>query len=135
MSSLEVVLRRKSIMRILLSVIITVLLILSASINERPSEAREFVSSGSHTLTVINNSSVDITRVHVAWSKTKRWGPDLLGKGVFRRGSSFPISLAAGEYDLMLIDSRNRSCVLRTIAVYSDKSWPFDDEWLSRCPQ
>jgi hypothetical protein len=122
-------------MRILLSVIVTMFLILSASINERPSEAREFVSSGSHTLTVINNSSVDITRVHVAWSKTGRWGADLLGKGVFRRGSSLPISLAAGEYDLMLVDSRNRSCVARAIAVYSDRSWSFNDQWLSECPQ
>jgi hypothetical protein len=92
-------------------------------------------AAGAHTLTVVNNSSVDITRMYVAWSKTGRWGADLLGKGVLRPGSSFPISLAAGEYDLMLVDSRNRSCVLRTIAVYSDKSWSFDDNWLSRCPQ
>lgn len=92
-------------------------------------------SPGSYTLTVENRSSVDITRMYVAWSKSGRWGPDVLGKGLLKARKNWPISLAPGEYDLMLIDSRNRSCVGRAIAVYSDRPWAFDDEWLSKCPQ
>lgn len=92
-------------------------------------------SPGAHTLTVVNNSGVDITRMYVAWGGTGRWGADRLGRGVLRPGSSIPISLAAGEYDLMLVDAGNRRCVARAIAVYADRSWSFNDHWLSQCPQ
>jgi hypothetical protein len=96
-------------------------------------DSREFkrvTNPGACTITIINESDLQIERMHMAWRGTERWGTDLLGKNVLKPHTSIPIrDVAPGDYDFVFIDSRQYECFLRNLPIYSDRSWSLTNEW------
>lgn len=93
-------------------------------------------AAGKHadfSLRIVNNSSSEINRIHLAWKGTRRWGPNLLVKQVLGRGKDFTApGLSAGDYDILFVDASGRQCVAAGIPIYRDTSWVVTDE---KCPK
>ena len=93
-----------------------------------PGASSSIANPGSYTLTILNNSNAEIRRMHISWSGTGRWGPDLLGKDVLRPRASFPIrNLAPGDYDILFIDAGGRRCISGPLRISADLTWPLTD--------
>lgn len=88
------------------------------------------------SLTIVNNSRKQVHRLYISTSGAPRWGADVLGSNVLHPGQSTMLGdLNPGPYDLMIIDSEKRQCVLRSFPVSGNNSWPITNEWLAQCPQ
>lgn len=101
-----------------------------------PGQKSSAAQARSHTLTITNESSRQIHRLHISSSGTANWGADLLGRNILHPGAppgnSRSFSISAGEIDVLFIDANGHQCVLRNFQVYNDRSYSLTDEWLAK---
>jgi hypothetical protein len=84
------------------------------------------------TLTIVNSSTRDFHRLHLASSGTGNWGLDQLGRGILHHGEPRSLAISPGEYDLLFIDADGHQCVKRNLPAYNDTSFEITDAWLSK---
>ena len=77
---------------------------------------------GRFALTITNGTGRDFHRLHVAWTRDKDWGPNLLQSVLRPRTSVVQRNMVPAEYDLLLVDSKGAQCTLPNVQVYNDKA-------------
>lgn len=89
---------------------------------------------GRVTLVIKNSTGRDFQRVHIAWSRDKDWGPNIL-QGVLRPGASVVRGgMVPAEYDMLLVDANQWQCTIRKVQIYGDTTLTLTDNLLStRC--
>ena len=73
-----------------------------------------------YALSVKNGTGRDFLRLHIAWSRDKQWGPNVLQSALRPNASVVQRNMAPSEYDLLLIDSNGGQCIVRNRPVYND---------------
>ncbi len=81
------------------------------------------------SLTVVNNSSVDIWYVYISPSDQETWGDDWLGDHVIEAGESYTITgIQPGTYDLMAEDSdHNEIATEMDVEMDGPITWTLSD--------
>jgi len=106
--------------------IIAVLVASAAGCPTGPNSGRE----AGVTLHVVNNSSDDVAYLYVAPTGSERWGQDLLGDAnVIPPGSSWPVRVAPGTYDLKVEDfDHNVIDTVTGVRLTEDSEWVLSGE-------
>jgi hypothetical protein len=87
-----------------------------------------------YTVKIENASIYDIYHIYMSPVGYTIWGPDLLGSNILYTNYTFTQpGLAAGHYDLKLVDEDGDSCVVPNVAVYGDTNWRITNSWLLNC--
>jgi hypothetical protein len=89
---------------------------------------RATVAQGArYALGVRNDTGRVFLRLHIAWSRDRQWGPNILQSALRPGESVVQGNMVPSEYDLLLVDSNGGQCTLRNVQVYSDKVVPVVD--------
>ena len=81
-------------------------------------------SSGTAALRVTNRTSQSICYVYISPTSSNSWGADQLGANTIPAGSSYELSIPAGNYDLKAEMCGTRQAVERRgVAVTSAQEW------------
>jgi hypothetical protein len=111
-----------------MTALLAVLLTLSSLIAP-VAQARNF-----YTAKVVNNSPWDIYHLYLSPTGQDEWGPDLLGDYILYSGYNFTTpSMAAGAYDLKLVDEDGDVCIVWNVDLYRFSTWNISDSWLLGC--
>ncbi|MBN1121251.1 MAG: hypothetical protein JXJ17_09235 [Anaerolineae bacterium] len=81
-------------------------------------------STGNSTLTVLNNSSIDVCYVYLSPSTADSWGADWLGDDIIPAGTSYTFYVDAGTWDMRTFD-----CSMNVLAERYGESISGDFEW------
>lgn len=73
-----------------------------------------------YTLSVRNATGREFLRLHIAWSRDKQWGPNLLQSVLRPNASVVQRNMVPAEYDLLLVDGNGSQCIVRNVQVYAD---------------
>lgn len=85
------------------------------------------------TITVRNNSSYVLTGLYVAQVNQVSWGPNLLPDVLFT-SEQLTVLVSCDTYDVMVIDDRQRDCVLTDLDLcFADELWVIDNSTLRNC--
>ena len=68
-------------------------------------EAQPASGSGPASLRITNGSNESIMYIYMSPCSQSTWGPDRLGSNVLPRGSTLPIQVTEGCWDLRCVDS------------------------------
>ena len=97
--------------------VVTLLLVLCLG----PLLPRATVAQGArYNLSVKNATGRDFLRLHIAWSRDKQWGPNLLQSALRPNASVVQGNMVPSQYDLLLVDSNGGQCIVRSVQVYND---------------
>jgi hypothetical protein len=100
--------------------VVTLLLILLCL---GPLLPRTTVAQGArYALSVKNGTGRDFLRLHVAWSRDRQWGPNILQSALRPNAEVVQRNMVPSEYDLLLVDSNGAQCTLKNVQVYNDKA-------------
>ncbi|HEX8106962.1 MAG TPA: hypothetical protein VF516_04495 [Kofleriaceae bacterium] len=72
-------------------------------------------------LVVHNQCSVGIKEVHVAAVDTTSWGVNLIS-GTLTPGASLTVTVACGQYDVLLVDQAGDQSILHHVALCSSNA-------------
>jgi len=85
------------------------------------------------TITIQNGSTHVLTALHVAPVSQISWGPNLLPDVLFT-SEQITVQVSCSTYDVLVIDDRQRDCVLGNLDLcFSDQVWVIDDFTLRNC--
>lgn len=88
-----------------------------------PPLPRATVAQGArYALSVKNNTGRDFLRLHIAWSRDRQWGPNILQSVLRPNAEVVQRNMVPSEYDLLLVDSNGAQCTVRNVQVYNDKA-------------
>ena len=90
-----------------------------------PAGVNEASESDRVTLHVVNNSAGDVAYLYVSATGSDRWGEDLLtDASVIPPGSSWPVQLPPGTYDLKVEDfNHNAIQQVSGVRLTEDSEW------------
>jgi hypothetical protein len=81
--------------------------------------AASAMHAGEQDFTLINNTGVEIHKLHVAPHSSDEWGEDILGEDTLPNGASvditFPSKTRAAHWDLRIEDSKGNSLTWESI--------------------
>ena len=84
---------------------------------------RATVAQGArYSLSVKNDTGRTFLRLHIAWSRDRQWGPNILQSALRRNESVVQRNMVPSEYDLLLVDSNGGQCTLTNVQVYNDRA-------------
>ena len=85
-------------------------------------------------LILINNSQYIVKELYVSPSKSKKWGPELLGDKAVGNSQQFTITnIPVGVYDLKLVDNDDDSCVVSDVSFSERATWTLTDAVIENC--
>jgi hypothetical protein len=95
-----------------------------------PTGADEASEGARVTLHVVNNSSGDVAYLYVSPTGSERWGDDLLtNRNVIPPGSSWPVQLPPGTYDLKVEDFNHTTIQqVNGVRLTEDSEWVLYNE-------
>lgn len=103
-------------------IVLSILLIATGNLARPAGHTQPF------SVRIVNSSNAEIREVHLAWSGTGRWGPDVLGRQVLKPGASFVIgNVSSGDYEILFVNTGGHGCVAGPIRVYSDVTFQLTD--------
>ncbi len=83
---------------------------------------------------VENRSSWDIHEIYFSPSSQEDWGEDHLGRHVLEHGMRLSLSgVAAGRWDIRLVDEDEDVCVLENVRISASETWVVTDDDLLAC--
>ncbi|MBL8675347.1 MAG: hypothetical protein IPK81_11510 [Rhodospirillales bacterium] len=89
------------------------------------------------TLELVNESSVTIEHLFVAWAGDKGWGPDQLGSSrddIVAPGASFRLNgLEKDTFDLKIVTHTGQECVIEGVHFRTNMRWTVTDKVLREC--
>jgi hypothetical protein len=78
-------------------------------------------------VTIVNGTSVVVSRLHASNISRKNWGQDILGKGVLRPGKAFLANIDDGTgaclFDFRAVLANGRAVEQRRVNVCQIRSW------------
>lgn len=88
-------------------------------------------------LAIVNGSSKAINRVQLASIKGGKWGPDRLGtqkpEGIAPGEEWTIVDIAAGSYDVKLVDSDDRDCAIYKVSITTTRTIQLTNAVLEQC--
>jgi hypothetical protein len=86
-------------------------------------------------LVVVNDAYFSIIHeLYIAPAKTKKWGDNKLQNQKIARSGKFTIKdVAAGTYDLKVVDDDKDTCIIPDINVDQNKEWKLTDQIMLTC--
>lgn len=93
------------------------------------------LAAAADELKIVNKSEYDIHELYVSSTKSRKWGPDQLGKDVtIDAGETFTLKdIPAGRYDLKVVDEDGTECELENVNFATAKVWTVTSKMLERC--
>lgn len=96
--------------------------------------AASAVSAIAAQLTVANSSDYVIHKLFVSPSKSRKWGPDQLGKETIGRAERFTLrNIPDGVYDLKIVDEDDDECIVEDVRIRGDMMWTLTDTVIENC--
>lgn len=86
-------------------------------------------------VTAKNRSSWTLAHVHVSLADRDDWGTDVLGGNPIELGEGFSFQVpACDSYDMKVVDSAGRECVIPELAFCTDANvWVLTEDALREC--
>ena len=86
-------------------------------------------------LVVINEANFSIIhKLYIAPAKSQSWSDEKLQSQKVKKNGRFTIrDIAAGVYDLKVIDDDDDSCVFSNISIDQNKEWKLTDMNMIKC--
>jgi hypothetical protein len=85
-------------------------------------------------LILINKSQYIVKELYVSPSKSKKWGPELLGDKAVGTDQQFTITnIPVGVYDLKIVDNDDDSCVVSDVSFSDHSTWTLTDAIVENC--
>ena len=93
------------------------------------------VPASAFDLVVVNKAETSIIhKLYIAPAKSDKWSEDKLQNQTVAKNGKFTIrDLAAGAYDLKVVDDDDDSCVFSNINIDQNKEWKLTDINMIKC--
>jgi hypothetical protein len=86
------------------------------------------------TLTIVNNSALEIRHLYLSPVDNDNWGPDQLNESVIAPGQSFTLSISSDQSQVKVIGEDQNGCFLsQTVASSGNPVWTINSDAVPNC--
>jgi hypothetical protein len=86
------------------------------------------------TITVVNNSNLEIRHLYLAPANTDNWGPDLLGQSPINAGATRTLNVSWDQSTVKLVGEDQDGCFLTaTVGATSSATWTISSNATRDC--
>lgn len=86
------------------------------------------------TIKIVNKSGWDLHEIYFSPTSQDDWGEDHLGSQILEQGDALTLyDVAAGRWDIRLVDEDGDECVLSNVHITESDRWVVTEEDLLVC--